>query len=214
MAGMFPQFLAQDADSVARALLGCRIVRILDDEPVDKSIDEHDAECVAGRADKHAPERIVVRIVETEAYDQLDPASHTFHGKSERNRAMFGPAGHAYIYFTYGMHYCLNVTAATEGFGAGALIRAVEPVEGMEIIERRRGRKGADCVNGPAKLCKALDIDKTLYGHDLRLPPLSLEQAGLRPGERVEVTARIGISKATERQRRFIIAGNPYLSRR
>jgi DNA-3-methyladenine glycosylase len=214
MAGMFPQFLAQDADSVARALLGCHIVRILDDEPVDEPVGAHDAGRVSGRADKHTPERIVVRIVETEAYDQLDPASHTFHGKSERNRAMFGPAGHAYIYFTYGMHYCLNVTAATEGFGAGALIRAVEPVEGMEIIERRRGRKGADCVNGPAKLCKALDIDKTLYGHDLRLPPLSLEQAELRPGERIEVTPRIGISKAAERQRRFVIAGNPYLSRR
>jgi DNA-3-methyladenine glycosylase len=210
MAGMFPQFLAQDADTVARALLGCHIVRLLDDEHTGEPIDEHTTGRVAG----HAAERIVVRIVETEAYDQLDPASHTFHGKSERNRAMFGPAGHAYIYFTYGMHYCLNVTAATEGFGAGALIRAVEPVAGMEIIEQRRGRKGVDCVNGPAKLCKALDIDKSLYGHDLRLPPLSLEQAELRPGERIEVTPRIGISKATERQRRFVIAGNPYLSRR
>ncbi|MCH4209447.1 DNA-3-methyladenine glycosylase [Bifidobacterium sp.] len=188
MAGVFPQFLDQGADAAARALLGCHIVRILDGV------------------------RIVVRIVETEAYDQLDPASHTFHGKSERNRAMFGPAGHAYIYFTYGMHYCLNVTAAAEGFGAGALIRAVEPVEGAEIIERRRERTGVDCTNGPAKLCKALGIDKALYGHDLRLPPLSLEQAELRPSERIAATPRIGISKAAERQRRFIIPGNPYLS--
>lgn len=192
MARVFPQFLDQDADIVARALLGCRIVRILGDE---------------GTA-----ERIVVRIVETEAYDQFDPASHTFHGRSERNRAMFGPAGHAYIYFTYGMHYCLNITAAAEGFGAGVLIRAVEPVEGVEIIERRRGRTGVDCTNGPAKLCKALDIDKALYGHDLRLPPLMLEQSSLRPGEHVAATARIGISKAAELRRRFIITGNPYLS--
>lgn len=193
MISVFPEFLSGDADEVARKLLGCRLVRV-----------------IAGEEDT---ERIVVRIVETEAYDQLDPASHTFHGKSERNKAMFGPAGHAYIYFTYGMHYCFNVTAGADGFGEGVLIRAVEPVEGMEYVERRRHMTGVNCLNGPAKLCKALAIDKTLYGHDLRLPPLSLEQCGLRAEEAVGVTPRIGLSKAAERERRFIIIGNPYVSR-
>lgn len=181
--------LAGSADEAARSLLGCHLIRQIGDD------------------------RIVVRIVEVEAYDQNDPASHSFHGQSARNRAMFGPAGHAYIYFTYGMYYCLNITAGVEGFGAGVLIRAVEPLEGMDSIERRRGRTGPDCVNGPAKLCLALDIDMSLYGHDLALPPLQLERSSLRRGERVAAAERIGISKAVERLRRYGIAGNPYLSR-
>lgn len=154
----------------------------------------------------------MVRIVETEAYDQNDPASHAFHGKSERNKALFGPSGHLYVYFTYGMHYCANITCGSDGFGAGALVRAVEPVEGVEIIEARRGMHGPNATNGPAKLCKALDIDKRLYAHDLREPPVRLVAGGLNVGEKVEATARVGISKATERLRRFIIVGNPYIS--
>ena len=181
---------AGDADAVARALLGCHLIRTFDDT-----------------------RRVVARIVETEAYDQRDPASHSYHGMSKRNRAMFGPAGRTYVYFTYGMHYCLNVTAGHDGFAAAALIRAVEPIEGMSIIEGRRGLRGAACVNGPAKLCKALDIDMALYGHDLSQPPLQLEVQSLQEGEHIVATRRIGISKAVERKRRYIIAGNPYLSR-
>ena len=188
--GHLPDFLSQDVDTVGRGLLGCRLIRTMGD----------------GR-------QVVVRIVETEAYDQLDPASHSYHGKSQRNRVMFGPAGHVYVYFTYGMHYCLNVTAGREGFGAGVLIRAVEPIEGMAIIEERRGMSGPACVNGPAKLCKALDIDMAMYGHDLSQPPLRLERHALLPGERVAATVRIGITRAMERKRRYIIAGNRYLSR-
>lgn len=189
---MFPSFLSEDAETVAKGLLGCLLIREIDGET------------------------LTVRIVETEAYDQLDPASHTFHGKSERNRAMFGPSGHAYIYLIYGMNLCMNVTAFEEGFGAGALIRAAEPMDTrtVEIIEKRRGgRRIKDCLNGPGKICKSLGITMDLYGHDLRKPPLSLATGSLHPGERIEATQRIGISKAKDRPRRFVIAGNPYLSR-
>ncbi|WEV69235.1 DNA-3-methyladenine glycosylase [Bifidobacterium sp. ESL0775] len=189
---MFPDFLDEDAETVAKGLLGCILTRELDGET------------------------LTVRIVETEAYDQLDPASHAFHGKSERTRAMFGPSGHAYIYLIYGTNLCMNVTAFEEGFGAGALIRAAEPMDARtaEVIERRRdGRHVKDCLNGPGKLCRSLGITMDLYGHDLRKPPLSLKTGALRPAERIEATERIGITKAKDRPRRFIIAGNPYLSR-
>ena len=188
----FPmELLTQGADHAAAALLGCLLVRDWPDGT-------HSA----------------VRIVETEAYDQNDPASHTYHGRSERNRAMFGPAGHAYVYFTYGMHYCVNVTAGADGFGCGVLIRAGEPIEGVEhMTQLRGGRTGAQLTNGPAKLCQALAIDKSLYGHDLRMPPLRLVRASLREGERIGCTPRIGISKAADRPRRRIIMGNPYVSK-
>lgn len=188
----FPmELLTQGADHAAAGLLGCLLVRDWPDGT-------HSA----------------VRIVETEAYDQNDPASHTYHGRSERNRAMFGPAGHAYVYFTYGMHYCVNVTAGADGFGCGVLIRAGEPVEGVEhMTQLRGGRTGAQLTNGPAKLCQALAIDKSLYGHDLRMPPLRLVRASLKEGERIGCTPRIGISKAADRPRRLIIMGNPYVSK-
>lgn len=188
----FPmELLTQGTDHAAAALLGCLLVRDWPDGT-------HSA----------------VRIVETEAYDQNDPASHTYHGRSERNRAMFGPAGHAYVYFTYGMHYCVNVTAGADGFGCGVLIRAGEPIEGIEhMTQLRGGRTGAQLTNGPAKLCQALAIDKSLYGHDLRMPPLRLVRASLREGERIGCTPRIGISKAADRPRRLIIMGNPYVSK-
>ena len=188
----FPmELLTQGADHAAAALLGCLLVRDWPDGT-------------------HS----TVHIVETEAYDQNDPASHTYHGRSERNRAMFGPAGHAYVYFTYGMHYCVNVTAGADGFGCGVLIRAGEPVEGVEhMTQLRGGRTGAQLTNGPAKLCQALAIDKSLYGHDLHMPPLRLVRASLREGERIGCTPRIGISKAADRPRRLIIMGNPYVSK-
>ena len=188
--GIPMDLLIHGADEAAAGLLGCLLVRDWPDGT-------HSA----------------VRIVETEAYDQNDPASHTYHGRSERNRAMFGPAGHAYVYFTYGMHYCANVTAGADGFGCGVLIRAGEPVEGVEHMRALRGgRTGVELTNGPAKLCQALAIDKSLYGHDLRMPPLRLVRASLREGERIACTPRIGISKATDRDRRLIIMGNPYVS--
>ena len=189
--GVPMDLLIHGADEAAAGLLGCLLVRDWPDGT-----------------------RSAVRIVETEAYDQNDPASHTYHGRSERNRAMFGPAGHAYVYFTYGMHYCVNVTAGADGFGCGVLIRAGEPVEGIEHMRALRGgRTGVELTNGPAKLCQALAIDKSLYGHDLNNPPLRLVLASLREGERIARTPRIGISKATDRDRRLIIMGNPFVSK-
>jgi len=186
---VFPEFLEEPVEIVARKLLGCTLVRTLDGH------------------------RITVRIVETEAYDQDDPASHAFRGRTARNDVMFGPCGHLYVYFTYGMHYCCNVVTGHEGEGSGVLIRAAQPLEGVETIEARRGVVAINATNGPAKLCQALAIDRALGGHDLRREPLELQRGDLLPGETVSQSPRIGISKATDRLRRFFITGNPYVSR-
>ena len=128
------------AEQAARRLLGCELVREIDGN------------------------KIRVRIVETEAYDQADGASHAFSGQTKRNEAMFMSAGHLYVCFTYGMHYCMNIVCCKEGFGSGALIRAVEPIEGYEIIEKNRGVAGVGVTNGPAKLAQALRIETALSG--------------------------------------------------
>lgn len=187
---MFPDFLTEPVETVAEKLLGCFLERTLDGQ------------------------KLVVRIVETEAYDEDDAASHAFIGKTARNEAMFGESGHLYVYFTYGMHYCCNVVTGRAGYGSGVLIRAGEPIAGREAIEARRGISGVMATNGPAKLCQALGIDRALGGHDLHLPPLRLLAGTLLPGETVAHTPRIGISKETQRLRRYHIAGNPYVSKR
>ncbi len=184
----FPGFLDEPADVVAAGLLGCFLESTLDGA------------------------RTVVRIVETEAYDQDDAASHTFRGETARNGVMFGDSGHLYVYFTYGMHHCCNVVCGPAGFGSAALIRGVEPVEGTDLLEARRGVPGVNATNGPAKLCQALGIDLSLNGHDLREEPLRLSGGGLSPGESVARTPRIGITKATERLRRYFVAGNGYVT--
>jgi DNA-3-methyladenine glycosylase len=186
---VFPDFLTAPVDLVAPRLLGCLLVREIDGEEV------------------------TVRIVETEAYDQDDPASHAFRGETARNRVMFGASGNLYVYFTYGMHYCCNVATGPVGHGSGVLIRAVEPLGGIEVLERRRRMTGVNVSNGPGKLCQALGIDLALNGHDLHRPPLILEQGGLRANESISQSPRIGISKATDLLRRFHIAGNPFVSR-
>lgn len=155
-----------------------------------------------------------VRIVETEAYDQEDEASHTFRGRTRRNDSMFKSAGHLYVYFTYGMHYCCNVVCGKEGFGSGVLIRAVEPLEGLDIIEKRRGISGKNATNGPGKVGEALAADLSLNGHDLSVAPLELIRKTTVPASRVITGKRIGISKAVHELRRFYIADNPYVSRK
>lgn len=185
----FPDFLDEPVDVVAQKLLGCELVRKIDGQT------------------------IRVRIVETESYDQDDEASHAYGGERKRNRVMFGPAGHLYVYFTYGMHYCANVVTGQKGYGSGVLIRAVEPIEGIELIETRRGVTGKNATNGPAKLTKALGIDFGLLGHDLHEMPLQLETGTLRDDEAIVTSPRIGISKARDIHRRFYIAHNPYVSR-
>lgn len=160
-------------------------------------------------------EVLKARIVETEAYHQSDPASHTYKGKSARNAAMFGPAGHAYIYFTYGMHWCFNVTAGKEGEGAGVLIRAAEPLEGIETMRQLRSNvPDAQLTNGPAKLAQALAIDKSLYGHDVSLPPLRVVNAGTIPVQDITTATRIGISQAVHELWRFYITDSPNVSRK
>ena len=190
---VFPDFLDRPVDQAARMLLGCLIIRDYGSEG----------------------EQARVRIVETEAYDQNDPASHAYHGRSTRNAALFGPSGHMYVYFTYGMHYCMNISCQEDGFGAGVLIRACQPVQGLDLLRSHRHGHHPDreLTNGPAKLCQALDIDKRNYGHDLRKPPIRLSTASLDRDETVTATPRIGISHAKETLRRFVITGNPYLSR-
>jgi DNA-3-methyladenine glycosylase len=156
--------------------------------------------------------RIVrVMIVETEGYDETDAASHSFNGRTPRTDVMFGPAGHLYVYFTYGMHYCCNIVTGKEGEGSAVLIRAVQPLVGKDILEKRRGKTGIMATNGPAKLCQALGIDKMMNGHDLKEEPLKLVlQPPLKDG--IVQTTRIGISKAKEVKWRFYIKSNAFVS--
>jgi DNA-3-methyladenine glycosylase len=157
--------------------------------------------------------RAVVRIVETEAYDQTDAASHSYKGQTPRTDVMFGPAGYLYVYFTYGMHYCANVVVGSEGEGAAVLIRAVEPLEGHELLQQRRQALGRELTNGPAKLCQALVITKVMNGHDLAEAPLRLELQDPLPSDSIVRTTRIGISRDTHRPWRFFVKDNPYVSK-
>lgn len=159
-------------------------------------------------------QKVVVKIVETEGYDQKDEASHTFRGLTQRNSAMFLGAGHLYVYFTYGMHHCCNVVCGPEGYGSGVLIRAVEPLEGIEAIEARRGMTGVNVTNGPGKICAALDIDRRYSGHDLAEPPVQLIKKPALPDSAVTTGKRIGISKAVHELRRFYVTNNPYVSKK
>lgn len=157
---------------------------------------------------------IRVKIVETEAYDQTDAASHSYRGRTPRTDVMFGPAGHLYVYFTYGMHYCCNIVTGQEGEGSAVLIRAVEPLDGEEFLEENRGGKtGIDLTNGPAKLCQALKITKEMNGHNLEEGSLRLiMQPEVTPQE-VIVAKRIGIKHAVDMPWRFYLSDNRYVSR-
>lgn len=188
---MNADFLYDDPIAAAKRLLGCYFVRT------------------------HNGGQAVVRIVETEAYHQSDAASHSYKGKTPRTDVMFGPPGHLYVYFTYGMHYCMNVVTGPEGEGSAVLIRAVEPVEGLEYIRSNRpGVNDIQATNGPAKTCKALGINKLHNGHDLSEPPLRLLIKPAIPDTKITQTTRIGISQAQEKPWRFYITDNPFVSKR
>lgn len=156
-------------------------------------------------------------IVETEAYDAQDPASHTFSGKTARNAVMFGPPGHAYVYLSYGIHWCLNFVCREAGHGAGVLIRALEPTAGIaQMIERRRQQDLRILCAGPGRLGQALAVTPTLNGARLDAQPFSLLRGVVRrggPGAGVLCGPRIGISKAVDRPWRFGMAGSRYVSR-
>lgn len=182
-------FLSGTALEVAPRLLGCLLEREID-----------------GSA-------LRARIVETEAYDQSDVASHSYKDQTTRTKVMFGPPGHLYVYFTYGMHYCCNVVVGPEGHGSAVLIRALEPIEGKDTMAfYRHGRAGIELTNGPAKLCQALAIDKSLNGHNLEHQPLRLIAKEELPSDAIVQTTRIGIARAKDAPWRFYVHGNPYVS--
>ncbi len=144
------------------------------------------------------------RIVETEAYRSDEPASHTFRGPTDRNRVMFGPAGHLYVYLSYGIHRCANVVTGPEGSGQAVLLRAIIPVEGVELMRARRKRSDRELADGPGKLCQALGLDLSDGGTDLLSgADVSIVDDGVPPPSDPVVGPRIGISKAVELPWRF-----------
>ncbi|AVR95163.1 DNA-3-methyladenine glycosylase [Pseudoduganella armeniaca] len=152
------------------------------------------------------------RIVETEAYDREDPASHAFSGPTARNASMFGPAAHSYVYRSYGIHWCLNFVCREAGHGAGVLIRAIEPVLGLDTMRARRGLIEAKLLcSGPGRVCQALAVTREHNGLSLAAAPFELLP---REGE-VDIVAgpRIGISKAMDVPWRFGLRGSPHLSK-
>jgi DNA-3-methyladenine glycosylase len=199
MSRLLRSFYSRDTLTVARELLGQRLVRQIDGQ--------------------QGPIRVAGRIVETEAYiGQGDAACHASRGRTPRTEVMFGPPGLAYVYFIYGMHHCFNVVTEPEGMAAAVLIRALEPLEGMEEMRiRRRGRGGVQLANGPAKLCYALGIDKTLNQVDLVTSNrLWLEREHQIETNRITTGPRIGVTgdeKAVSVEWRFWIKENPYVSR-
>lgn len=191
MSDNFAKILDNTSELVAPRLLGCLLVR---------EIDGH---------------RMIGRIVETEAYDQNDSASHSYKGQTPRTKIMFGAPGYLYVYFTYGMHYCCNVVVGPEGYGSAVLIRALEPLEGTVIMQQNRKsvQPLQNVTNGPAKLCQALQIDKRQNGHDLRQSPLRLLIKPPMHTNSITQTTRIGISQAKDAPLRFYETGNPYVSK-
>jgi len=186
------EFLDGPSEEVAPRLLGCEFAR------------EIDGHMLRGK------------IVETEAYDQTDAASHSYKGQTPRTAVMFGPSGRLYVYFTYGMHYCMNIVTGGQNHGSAVLIRALEPLKGTEIMINNRGdvsRGGVNLTNGPAKLCQALKIDKTWNGHDLHEPPLQLIVNSPLPQSAIIQTTRVGISQAKAVPWRFYIRDNSFVSK-
>ena len=187
-----PAFYAKPAREVAPALIGHYLVSALDGA------------------------RTVGRIVETEAYlGPDDPASHAAEriGRTARNEAMFGPPGTAYVYRSYGIHWCLNAVTDTEGHPAAVLIRALEPVEGLDAMRDRRGTSDRDLARGPGRLTEALAITGDQDGHPLSEAPLLLCEGPPPDPEAIEAGPRIGISRAADWPLRFTLKGSRYLSR-
>lgn len=153
------------------------------------------------------------RIVETEAYLANDPANHAYRGMTNRNKVMFGPPGHWYIYFVYGRHYCLNVSTANKGKGEAVLIRALEPIEGIELMQQaRQKRDKRELCNGPARLVQAMAISSNVLGKSVLESPLSLSQDDAIEPLPIATSPRIGISQNKSACLRFYRPGSPYLT--
>jgi DNA-3-methyladenine glycosylase len=155
------------------------------------------------------------RVVETEAYRQDDPCCHGYKGKTARNAVLFGPAGHLYVYFTYGMHFCANVACEGDGVAAGVLLRALEPEHGLEIMCDRRGTSEPRLLaSGPARLAQALGIGREQNGLPVWLRPLAiLPRPSGEPIPRIATSARIGVRGGDQKPWRFVDAGSRHLSR-
>jgi DNA-3-methyladenine glycosylase len=183
-------FFSRDTVTVARELLGKILVSRVEDT-------------VTGG-----------RIVETEAYlGPGDPGSHAFRGMTPRTSVMFGPAGHAYVYFTYGNHHMLNLITEREGVAGGVLIRAIEPLFGVDVMERRRrGRPRIELTNGPGKLAAALGVDLSDYGTRLGEGRIAVYDAP-PPDEPVQVSGRVGLSAGWDEPLRFYLKDDPFVSK-
>jgi DNA-3-methyladenine glycosylase len=182
-----PGFYARDVRTVAQALIGCVV--------------------------RHGPCSGV--IVETEAYHESEPACHAFAGLTARTRILFGPPGRAYVYRSYGIHAMLNAVAEPEGVGAAALIRALEPIDGVELMRERRGTSPIDeLCSGPGKLTQALGIGLELNGGSLETGPVVIlpRRAGMPPPE-LSRSLRVGITKAVDLDWRYSLAGSRFVSR-
>ena len=164
---------------------------------------------------------VAARIVETEAYTQHDPACHAYQRRTARNEPIYGPPGHAYVYRSYGVHWCLNTSTGTDGVAAGVLIRAAEPLRGVEVMRARRPRSSPrDLLRGPGRLTAAFAIDGTLSGADLvgdgthtgdvPVSGLCYLDDGARP--QVRSGPRVGVSRAAEWPWRFFVPGSPFVS--
>lgn len=155
------------------------------------------------------------KIVETEAYiGENDPACHAFGGMTPRNKIMYLQGGHAYVYFTYGMHYCFNVVTEREGFPSAVLIRAVEPIEGIELMKKFRQTKDIyNLTNGPAKFCQAFKIDKSLNGTSLLGDEIFIIESNDNLNFKIGRSSRIGIKSGLDKKWRFFIIGNPFVSK-
>jgi DNA-3-methyladenine glycosylase len=184
-----PAGLPVETKALAEALLGCILVR------------ETNGGLTAGK------------IVETEAYLPGDPACHAYRGKSRRNATLFGPPHRAYVYQIYGTSFCFNLSSERDGEGAGVLVRALEPIEGMAIMRARRAiDEVRDLCRGPGRLCRALGIDRSLDGLDMFSHPHLWLARSRTPGARVGRSRRIGVTRAADRRLRFYEAGSPYVS--
>lgn len=186
------EFSVMSATQAAARLIGCELIR---------TIGNH---------------KLIGRIVETEAYDQSDQASHSYKGETPRNSVMFGPAGRLYVYFTYGMHYCMNVVVGANGYGAAVLIRALEPIAGHDVMSLNRSTSDLrQLLNGPAKLTQALAINKQFNGHNLVFAPFELKLNSALAGSDIEWSRRIGIKEPPGDIKlwRACLRGSQYLSK-
>jgi DNA-3-methyladenine glycosylase len=184
-------FFARPSTIVAPELLGRILVRALPDGT-----------------------RLAARLVEVEAYGPDDPASHAFRGRTVRNHVMFGPPGHLYVYFTYGMHFCANVVTGRDGEGSAVLLRAAEPLQGLRAMAARRGVGAPRLLcSGPARLTQAFAIDRTDDGVDLlRATDLQLRVGSPLPARRVVRSARVGVRVGVEPRWRYFERGSPFVS--